>query len=1107
MWTMLFVAMGLGLGAVPLPAQASLAHTGADSDRSLLDVPAYLVVEDATVDDALHQLGRTSGVPLAFSASLVPPESRTTCDCSELTVRQALDQILSGTGLSYSEVRRQVVIEPTQPIVPGFGGVVLAADRGWTPAARTVHRPDRPIISRPRSEVLAQTGTIRGAVVREGTDQPLSGAQVSIPGTGRGTLTDQGGRYELGDVPAGNATVRVQMLGYATAEQVVVVRAGAVATANFALSQEAIGMDELVVTGTAGEQRRRELGSSLGVIGDRELQMAPMRDIQDVFFGRTPGVNLLANSGQPGAAGTLRLRGTNSISQGNMPLIYVDGVRISNDFMLAGARDAGVSQAVTPFNNINPEDIARIEVVRGAAASTLYGTEASGGVIQIFTHRGTAGAPQWTAQVTTGVNQIGYVGPSDEPTGLFLLQCRGENLVDSEGVRFEDPTCPSSGSWAGNGPIQQYSLSVQGGSDDVTYFLSGRFSDERSPFPVGYDRPTRLRGNFGFRPASNFDVSVNAGYTGRTTRWVPDGSNAAGFFMNVSRGNTGVYLDNDGNPHNEHGLVQRNYNWTDHFVSGLTARYQGDAITHRATVGYDFFNTSSETLYPFGNLHTPEGRMYKRNDLRASLTADYVGSLPIRFSDAVASTFSWGGQLIEENSRGQTMQGRYYASPAEPDIAAGAFSDVSRDSKLRVINAGVFLQNVLALHDRAFLTTGLRVDGHSAFGRDYGLQPYPRVGLSYVLSDHDFWPRQWWDELRLRAAVGEAGKAPGVFDAIETWRPVAGEDGQPGYSPNRLGNPDLGPERTREYEVGFETSAFDGRIGLDFTYFHQDTHDALIPVRAPPSLGFSSAQLQNVGHLRNVGTEVSLIADLIRAQNLGWTTTVNYSTHHNTAIDLGGEVISLGWRQSVREGYPVGAIMYVPKVTNPNEFAEPIIDENGYYGPTEPTLIVGLRNEFTFRQRLTLEVMGEYQGGHYQQNGTGYQNARRGNGVWPSCYDAQAALRAAEAGDPSALDRVTALDRMKCTLGSDADWYWWIQPADFFKLRSVSLSYNLPTRFLPGRVNNAALTIAGRNLLTITDYDGIDPEIGDAGALSNVRRDYYNLPPFRTFTASLRVNF
>jgi outer membrane receptor protein involved in Fe transport len=201
------------------------------------------------------------------------------------------------------------------------------------------------------------------------------------------------------------------------------------------------------------------------------------------------------------------------------------------------------------------------------------------------------------------------------------------------------------------------------------------------------------------------------------------------------------------------------------------------------------------------------------------------------------------------------------------------------------MNAGLFAQQQLAWDDRAFLTAGVRIDGNSAFGTDFGLQAYPKLGLSYVLSDHDWWPADKIETLKLRGALGESGKAPGAFDAVRTWTPIAGDEAKPGFTPDQLGNPTLGPERTRELELGFEASAYSGRFGLDFTYFNTRTLDALIQVRYPPSQGFLSRQLENVERFTTAGSR-STLKGLLRSARYDWRARVNYTGIESEATDL-----------------------------------------------------------------------------------------------------------------------------------------------------------------------------------------------------------------------------
>src|SRR5690606_37373013 len=264
------------------------------------------------------------------------------------------------------------------------------------------------------------------------------------------------------------------------------------------------------------------------------------------------------------------------------------------------------------------------------------------------------------------------------------------------------------------------------------------------------------------------------------------------------------------------------------------------------SVGYDYNNSEIESNRPFASPRFPIGDTTVR-DLRQTLfSIDYVGSFAYPSLCSLTSTFPWGGQLFVNDTRTLTMTAQEFADHWTATLESAARRSDSSDNRQRVVNAGFFLQEAVGWKDRLFVTAGLRVDGNSAFGKDFGLQAYPKLMASYVLSDNEFWPFEWWEALKLRAAIGESGRAPGAFDAVRTWDPIAGDDGQAGFTPGQLGNPTLGPERSREIEAGFEAGLLGGRVGVDFTYYHQRTFDALIPVRFPPSQGFLSTQLENV---------------------------------------------------------------------------------------------------------------------------------------------------------------------------------------------------------------------------------------------------------------------
>ena len=965
----------------------------------------------------------------------------------------------------------------------------------------------------------AQVGSIRGRVTVEGVNRPLGAATVSVVGTQIGTQTNDNGEYRLNNVPPGPRQVRVQRIGFAAVTSTVTVPPGETATLDFSIREAPVSLEQVVVTAT-GDVRRKEVSNSMATISADQIANAPVSNPQQVLAAQTPGVTVLANTGQPGAGGAIRLRGNNSISQGNTPIVYVDGVRIYNGDTptVPNAR-----QVMNPFNDIRAEDIERVEVVKGAAATTLYGTEASGGVIQIFTKRGQAGRPQWTLELVGGTNDLNYLDLAGDPTAVYLKDCRGPELFGldvittsktfGQEIPFEDATCPSSGKWIRTGATQRYSLGVAGGGDVMRYYLNGNLSDEQGAVDPGENKTGGFRGNFSFRPWQQLELALNSSYQRGDQTWVPDGNLANGFLLNVARGTGGNYKSGTGCSatavfcmNNGEALKIDTKSYTDHFISGFTVNYAPlEAWTNRLTIGFDYNGVENRSIIPFGHTRNPTGTLSQQDWTRKNLSIDLASTYRRSFGNALVSTTSLGGQVFQDNLYQTNVTATEFSAPGEPVLTSGAIRTVPTDTRRRVVNAGLFAQEQVGWQDRAFLTLGLRVDGNSAFGENFGLQAYPKVGVSYVLSEHSFWPSKW-ETFKLRAALGESGKAPGAFDAVRTWNPIAGDEAKPGFTPNQIGNKDLGPERTRELELGFETSADAGRYSLDFTWFKTNTLDALIQVRYPPSQGILNRQLENVGEIENRGIEARAEAGFVRRKGVDWRGRVNYTKIDSKAIDLGGEpTITIGVSTEVRVGYPVTSV-FARKVTNPNQFADPILTTDPVFlGPTFPDQVIGLGTTLTLWDRLSVDMLGEFQKGAFNQNWVGYQNENRGN--WRPCFATQKKLIAAMKGDASALNDVPAIDRVRCAVDrtvqlSDT----WFEPTDFFRMRYVTLTYRLPPRLLKG-MQNATLTLAGRNLFYTSDYSGLDPESADQSDNQIGRREYYVLPQLRSFSLALRVGW
>jgi TonB-dependent SusC/RagA subfamily outer membrane receptor len=271
----------------------------------------------------------------------------------------------------------------------------------------------------------AQTGTISGTVTGE-IGQPIGGAQVALVGTGLGTLTNPNGKYTIVNVPAKEYRLRAQMIGHRPIENPVTVTAGGTVTQDFVLRKQVIALDEVVVTGTAGAARQREVGNAVGQIDASKLN-EPQGNIGQLLQGRSTGMTVSQSSAGAGSGSMIRLRGNVSVAMSNQPLIYVDGVRLRSDgyqknVPVTGSDLRSGNDIASPMNDINPNDIERIEILKGAAAATLYGTEAAAGVIQIFTKSGRNGKPQWTLQADQGfVHSLPFgPDPSTAPPGDTL---------------------------------------------------------------------------------------------------------------------------------------------------------------------------------------------------------------------------------------------------------------------------------------------------------------------------------------------------------------------------------------------------------------------------------------------------------------------------------------------------------------------------------------------------------------------------------------------------------------------------------------------------------------------------------------------------------------
>ncbi len=796
----------------------------------------------------------------------------------------------------------------------------------------------------------AQTGTITGIVTDAGSGRPLGQTQVYIEGTALGVLTTSAGRYVFVNAPVGEHTVVAQLVGYRSGTQTVTVAAGQAVTLNFELAVTAIQLDQIVVTGAGVATEKKRLGNSIATVDVGGLENTPITSFSDVIQGREAGVVGLPGGGDTGASGRIRIRGSASLSQSNEPIIYLDGVRIDRGSM----GGYGASQAATRrIDDIDPTSIESIEILKGAAAATLYGTEASNGVIQIFTKRGQQGAPQWTLQT----DQTAIRAPLDRFIPHADFPRNAEQVARMQqrwGVSlqpYEVLTVDYMSELYNTGFGQQYSGSVSGGGDLITYFASARYHTENGPFstleglfPANPDgTPGRLKNedtldrrqatvNLSVFPFDNLRLRVTGLYSESNQSSLAGGNNIYGVFSLALMGQLREATTN-----NRYGSLafatlretgeREIFEEIEHFAGSVNANWTiAEGLVFDGVFGVDMTNGRKNSFFPFGWNVDGFSRYYEsgirsigdRNN--RELTTDAKISYDNDLTDDISSQLLVGAQTYMSQTVSSGGGGNNFPGPGLEVASAGANQSISEFWR-KVVNAGVLVQEQLGYQDWAYLTLGVRLDANSAFGADFETATYPKAAISVIPTDLFDWNSERLSTFRVRAAWGRSGLQPGAFDKFTTFTPQPGAGGA-GVRPGNLGNQGLRPEITNELEFGAEFGFWNDAVALDVTYWDRVTTDALIQRQFPVTGGFVATQLDNIGELEGKGVEVTISGQAYNSENVSVNLFANTAYIDEIITDMGGAPpLKTGgsyprYRNYLQEGYAPGS--FFGAVLDPN---------------------------------------------------------------------------------------------------------------------------------------------------------------------------------------------
>lgn len=1001
--------------------------------------------------------------------------------------------------------------------------------------------------------LAAQQGAIAGTVVDGASLRPVESAQVFVPRTSLGVLTDEEGRYRIENVPVGPVDLHVRVIGYGEVVRTVEVRAGQTATVDFRLDISVVSLDEVVVT-AVGEQRRREVGNAIGRVDAEELvRTKPSRSFEELLQGEMTGVTIRKSSGSVGTGNDLKIRGVTSITLDNTPLIYIDGARVSNANVQEGdpLNFFTGGQSGSRLNDLNPDDIESIEIVKGPSAATLYGTEAAAGVVLIRTKRGRRGDVRWTFNAEAGGTRdiadwpnVGY-NPTDDPS-LVLPFAKDTvytmNLMEGRHPGIEDPFRV--------GLQQRYGGSVRGGTGDFDFYGSVDYRSAEGNLPANELTQWSVRANFSARPSDKVTVDVSNGYISNSTELPENDNNGSGYIGNAllglgfnapferpdpndpgapvltcpvafeaSRARAGADFglpDSDlattsdalcGSPFlslsfDDIPLI-RNRQGVERYTGSGTVTYRPFSFwTNRFTVGYDQFSEDTRELTPVVPRLIPTDsdfrgafeRFVNRNKL---ITLEATSSVDATVTDRLDSRTTVGVQYNSERIEGLASSGQEFPA-GSPSIGNSVITNTT-DFTVETRTIGIFAQQQFSWNDRLFVTPAVRFDDNSAVGENLGVQTLPRVQLSWLLSEERWFP-ELFDEFRLRGAWGESGVQPGSTAALAILEAISTQfEGQQllGVTPSQPANVDLSAARSREFEAGFDASLLNGRLGLEVTYYDQTTNDDVVAADLAPSLGFPDEQFVNIGEIRSRGIEAAVDAHVLNTAGVRWDWRANVTTNDGEITQLDNAIVfGLGGSsQAHREGFPFGAYFSEPLFVD--EAGEVQVGEETFLGHPTPEWEGAVSTTLSLLEgRVTLYGLLDFMAGHQLFNST--EEFRCGF-VVGLCEEVL------EKGPDGELTDEARIKRRAVEVGSEAPW---IEDADFARLRTVSVRFELPgswVRAFGGR--SASLTLVGENLLTWTGYSGLDPELNFAGGVNATRADFLTLPPAQNFFARVSVGF
>lgn len=987
--------------------------------------------------------------------------------------------------------------------------------------------------------VSAQTG-LQGTVTDENTDEPLTGATIFIVETEQGTNTDIDGEYELTGIDPGAYTVQVSFIGYDQYLETVTIAEGEMLQLNAALTPEAVGLDELVVTGYSIRERREVTGAITSVRSE-QIRARAIQTPDQALQGRSAGLQMVGSSGQPGAQANIRIRGTGSINSGNEPLYIVDGVQMEDYFR----SDIGTT-GTNVLASLNPSDIESIDVLRDAEATAIYGAQGANGVILITTTRGERGPTEFTASVRAGSHDLHTTYDlMSGPEFVTFMQEAYANRYEDLGLgreagaqaaidEFGRPEEVGTYDWfdaiTRTGYNTRYSLAARGGTETTRFYVSGGYEDHQGTLLSSDFERINVRSNIDHDASDRLSFSTNINlarsqYNGQ--------AETSGNFINsplhggvTIRPITPIYNE-DGSynqdipgvmynlvqlAHEEErlgrefqliGNIAATFNVNENFA--LRGQYNADVRLARDR------RYNNPSIARYGNFG---GSVYERTRETQNYSGNIVGDYIQSFGTVHNVSMLAGAEYRSRDYRFHAASGQEIPNPLLGQLnLAGVASAVSgRTTEYKT--AGVFTRMQYNYDERYYTSVNLRYDGHSRFGTDTRWGLFYSGALAWDAAKEDFLDVGWIDQLKPRISYGITGNANiGDFASRALFGSGGTYEGSTGLRPSQLGNANLGWEQARSTDLAVDYALFDNRFYGSFGIYRVDNEELHLQRFLPNDSGFSSI-IENVGSVRNEGIEAELGAVVYRTDNFVWSSEFNITFHRSEVLELEGDQEWMSDPNVSASRIYAGEPRHQWWVrnyagVNPADGRAMFFDADGeltysvggadYHraGSMEPDYYGGWSNQFSY-SNFTLDVFFQYEFGSKildEQYSNFHLAPHRGRTLSPDMF-----RRWTQPGDitdiPKAYSQRSFPGGTGHNLWSDRRLY----DGSYIRLKSVNFSYQVSSQ-LANRLSLNGLTLFARaeNLLTWTEYPGLDPEVFDRG------RTLYPQP--RTIEGGAEIKF